>query len=105
MTGYSPPPVVKSVKTARVKGAVEITFAGFTQPNRKRSLTRSQYKRFTASASAGIGQNDGRAIIHAADATNAPAKQAGQKGKCLAYLSVCTETLPGFDAVERSSIS
>src|SRR5436309_345554 len=51
ITGYSSAPVVRSVNTARVKGERETTFDGFTQPKRKRSLTRTQYKRFSASVS------------------------------------------------------
>src|SRR4051812_49724902 len=87
ITGYSPSPVVRSVKTASIKGAVDITCDGFTHPNRKRSLTRSQYKKFTANAKAVIGQNDGRTIVQLADTSSPAARAAGQNGKCIANLS------------------
>src|SRR3954452_105983 len=103
ITGYSFSPVVRSVNTASMNGAVETTWEGFTHPNRKRNLTRSQNKRFSVKAKAGSGQNDGRKVAQPVDATKKHAKESGQNGKCAANLNGCTDTLPGFDATERSS--
>src|SRR3954468_17375204 len=92
ITGYSFSPVVRSVNTASMNGAVEMTCDGFTHPNRKRKRTRSQYNKLRIKTKAGTGQNDGRKVAHPAEARNKPAKPTGQNGKCAANLSGCTET-------------